>query len=95
LLSDERDRLRRRLEKLDENIAEQQRRAPDQVEKEFAGLKRNALAASNPPRKNTKPSEPKKTESKVREKSPTETKPKKTDSKPPAGEKPKPKPNKP
>lgn len=64
LLSDERDRLRRRLEKLDENIAEQQRRASDQVEKEFAGLKRNALAASDAPKKESKPSETKKPEAK-------------------------------
>lgn len=105
LLSDERDRLRRRLEKLDDTIAEQQRRASDQVEKEFAGLKRSALAASDAPKKETKPAEskkpdakrtePKKSDAKPSEKSPVE-KPKKSDSgKPAEGEKSKPKPNKP
>lgn len=59
LLADERDRLRRRLEKLDETIAEQKRRADDQVEKEFAGLKRGTPAAVAPAtKKNGKPNKP-------------------------------------
>lgn len=86
LLIDERDRVRRRLEKLDETIAEQQRRAADQVEKEFAGLKRGATATVNSTKKNgksSKPTEPKSAEAKPGVKTPTAPKVEKpTDSKP-------------
>lgn len=88
LLTEERDRLRRRIEKLDETIVEQQRRAPDQVEKEFAGLKRGATSTANPAKKNTKPAEAKTPEKKPGEKSPAETKPSKPNPEKPAGEKP-------
>lgn len=67
LLTDERDRLRRRLEKLDDTIADHQRRAADQVEKEFVGLKRNATAAEAP-----KPAKP--ADAKPAEKNRPETK---------------------
>ncbi|HET6425260.1 MAG TPA: hypothetical protein VFG20_16350 [Planctomycetaceae bacterium] len=60
LLTDERDRLRRRLDKLDDTIADHQRRASDQVEKEFVGLKRNATAAEAP--KPVKPADAKPSE---------------------------------
>lgn len=58
LMNDERARLRRRLEKLDDTIAEQERRTPEQVEKEFANLKRGATANANTARKNSKPGKP-------------------------------------
>ncbi len=91
LLIDERDRVRRRLEKLDETIAEQQRRADDQIEREFAGLKRGASTAANATKKNSKPNQPaevKGTESKPREKTPPASKPGKTGGVKPAEKKP-------
>lgn len=98
LLADERDRLRRRLEKLDETIAEQQRRAPDQIEKELAGLKRSTMPTTASPKKPSKPTEAKPsdknsgekkasdskrpTDKPTGQKSPSDVKPGKTDSKP-------------
>ncbi len=96
LLTDERDRLRRRLEKLDENIADHERRASDQIDKEFAVLKRNATASVAQPKKPAKPTEARnpekkspearKSETKTPEKKPgeksPEAKPNKSDSKP-------------
>ncbi len=90
LMNDERARLRRRLEKLDETIAEQERRAPDQVERELAGLKRGTTATANSSKKNNKSTEPKTGEGKAGQKSPAEVKPTKpagkkgADNKPPA-----------
>lgn len=80
LMNDERTRLQRRLEKLNETIAEQERRTPDQVEKEFAGLKRAATVTDNTTRKNTKSaksSETKPSDEKPAKKPSTATKPEK------------------
>lgn len=90
LMNDERARLRRRLEKLDETIAEQERRTPDQVEKEFAGLQRGAAMTANATKKNVKPNktvESKSTDVKPAPKTPPALKPEKrldkaTDKKP-------------
>lgn len=48
LLVEERDRLRRRVDKLNETIAEQQRKSDEQVAKELAGLRRGATATIPP-----------------------------------------------
>ena len=103
LLADERDRLRRRLEKLDETIAEQQRRAPDQIEKELAGLKRSTMPPAVSPKKPAKPTEKtsgdkKTTDSKrpadkpAGQKTPADGKPNKTAKESASPEKTKPKP---
>ena len=74
LLTDERDRLRRRLEKLDETIADQQRRAPDQVEKELAGLKRSTMPPAAAPKKPSKSTDAKPTDKSAGEKKPADSK---------------------
>lgn len=88
LLNDERARLRRRLEKLDETIAEQERRAQDQIDKEFAGLKRGATAAGNSTKKNNKAAESKPNETKPKAKTSSEKKPEKASADKSAGDKP-------
>lgn len=91
LMNEERTRLRRRLEKLDENIAEQERRSADQVEKEFASLKRGASASATAAKKNAKTSKPEESKSIESETAPKTAPPakpekrveKKSDKKPP------------